>query len=363
MEINFGTNVSKCAIIFDVNGNYTINNANMRIISNQNWNGQVAFPNGITWARVDAYASELTNHSNAFNAKTSFPNTITSLYQCFQNRGKFNKPVNIPNSVTNTVNMFYACANLNQNIQIPNSVTNTTNMFRNCTNLNQNIQIPDSVQVTYGTFYYCKKLNQNIKIPNSAQNIASMFFGCSDLNFNIQIPNTVRNATFVFSNCTSLNQNIKIPDSITAITGIFDGCYNLNQNIKIPSNFGGNLFTIFRNCSNLDQNILFPSMKNLQSDNAWFAFRGCNNLSNVTLRNGTVNNMFTGAFRFNNAKRLNIWTDLTTATNLITTKIIHPNNTNVKIGTQILPTWTTITNGYYNELYNIYIYTNAVFPS
>ena len=292
MEINFGTNYSKCNIIFDVNGNYTINNANMRITSANNWNGRVAFPNGITWARVDAYVRETTSQLNAFNAKTEFPNTVISLVNCFSQRGRFNKPVNIPNSVTNTTYMFTSCPKLNQNIQIPNSVTSTASMFTSCSNLNQNIQI-----------------------PNSVKNTASMFNNCPKLNQNIQIPNSVTNTTYMFNNC-----------------------------------------------SNLNQNILVPSM-NTSTKNAWFMFRHCNNLSDVSLRSETINNKFTGAFRFNNSQSLNIWTDLTTVANLITTNIIHPNNINMQLVAQILPTWTTITNGYYNELYNVYIYTNAVFPS
>jgi len=38
MEINFGTSVTNCSVIFDLNGNYGIVNNNMWIHGN-NWNG------------------------------------------------------------------------------------------------------------------------------------------------------------------------------------------------------------------------------------------------------------------------------------------------------------------------------------
>ena len=233
MEINFGTNVTNCAVIFNynANANYGYGNRNMWIHGN-NWNGQVAFPYGTTSGRVNA-------------------------------SGILNKKVVIPNSVTIAEGMFHSCSNLNQNIQIPNSVTKTANMFYSCSNLNQNIQI-----------------------PNSVTNAVSMFYSC----------------------------------------------YNLNQNIQIPNSV----------------------------TNAWFMFRKCNSIHDIVVGPNVANSIFVGIFEQNNAHAKNIHTDTLSAANLITTNIIANAGTNLKLAGQILPTWTTITNGYYNALYNVYIYTNAV---
>lgn len=277
MVIDFGTNVTNCSVIFDVNGNYGIGNNSMWIHGN-NWNGHVAFPNGIDYSRMSR-------------------------------SGKVNKSVQIPNSVTNTFSMFNSCTNFNQNIQIPNSVINASTMFGNCTSLNQNIQIPNSVINAQYMFGICNNLNQNIQIPNGVKNVAYMFNGCRYLNYNIQIPNSVTNAA-----------------------GMFNGCYNLNQNIQIPSGV----------------------------TNAAFMFSLCDNLSGFSIQSGKANNVFMGALRENNSQMLNIYTESTTAANLITTNLVR-NGTKIGVANCIRPTWETVSNGYYNALYNIRIYNNTVF--
>ena len=78
-------------------------------------------------------------------------------------------------------------------------------------------------------------------------------------------------------------------------------------------------------------------------------FFGCQNLSDVQIFNmpaSVINNMF----RAQNSKALNIWTDPTTANNMKTAKLVSSSAL----------TWTTITNGFYNSQYNIYIYSNGV---
>ena len=249
MDINFGANVTKCSVIFDVNGNYGIANNNM-YIHGSNWNGQAAFPNGVKWTRC----------------------SLSS---------KLNRRVAIPNSVTNMVNTFRGCYKLNQNIQTPNSVTN----------------------MAY-TFNFCNSLNQNIQIPNSVTDIAFAFSSCYNLNQNIQIPNSVTDMSSAFYLCNSLNQNIQIPNGVTNIA---------------------------------------------------FTFSSCNNLSNIAIipKTRTIRNT-NSMIRSNATKSINIWTDSATAINIMNAGFIQGN---------IKPTMETIDNGYYNAQYNVYIYTNAVFPS
>ena len=191
---------------------------------------------------------------------------------------------------------------LNRNIQIPNSVMDMMRAFNGCFNLNQKIGIPNSVTRMFQAFLYCSNLNQNIQIPNSVTDIREAFNCCSNLNQNIQIPNSVRSMSSTFSYCSNLNQNIQIPNSVT---------------------------------------------------NIYSAFSGCNNMTNITLLPTTMpvanwNSMI----RNNASKSINIWTDDATAVNMMNAGFIQGN---------VKPTMETITNGYYNSQYNVYIYTNRVF--
>ena len=325
MDLNFGANVTNCGIIFDANGNYSYQyptNSNLWIHGN-NWNGMVIFPNGLSYGRI--------SNSGKFNKRTVLPKAMTNMGSIFTNCFYLNQNIQIPNGVTKTTGMFRNCRNLNQNIQIPNGVTKIEEMFDGCRNLNQNIRIPNNVTNTAYMFNYCTNLNQNIQIPNNVTNTAYMFNYCANLNQNIQIPNNVTNATYMFSTCQNLNQNIQIPNSVTNVAGLFFGCPNLNQNIRIPNN----------------------------TTNMWFCFRNSNVISDITIESGIANNKAVGFISPNNKHARNIWTDSITAANLITTNIIHPTNASTAISSQILPTWETITNGYYNSQYNVYIYTNA----
>ena len=129
----------------------------------------------------------------------------------------------------------------------------------------------------------------------------------------------------MFNGCYNLNQNIQIPNSVTNTAYMFNGCYNLNQNIQIPNSI----------------------------TNIAYMFNFCRNISNITIfpKNRTSKNT-TSFIRNANITQLNIWTDNNTAINIMNTNFIQGS---------IKPTMTTIENGYYNSLYNVYIYTNIVF--
>ena len=249
-------------------------------------------------------------HGTYFNGKVYFPYGATKL--SLANSYKLNKQITIPNSVTNVSYMFRNCRNFNQNIQIPNSVTNTFRMFSECSNFNQNIQIP-FITSTSG-----------------------MFAGCSNFNQNIQIPNSVTNVSYMFSSCPNFNQNIYLHKNLRTHVNLFANCHNLNQNIYVRADYTSGPSMIV-NLSNM--------------------FINCNNLSDVTLSDNMQlvgSYVFTSVFRSNNSQSLNIHTGSNLAQFIINnTKCIQGNG---------IPEWSVIDNGYYNALYNIYIYTNTVFP-
>ena len=279
---------------------------------------------------------EINFGSNVVNTTIAFDWTENANYN-FTNRGfwihgiKFNGKVYFPYGATTvSVNL---SRKLNRKVVIPNSVTNTASMFSGCRNFNQNIQIPNSVTNTASMFNGCNNFNQNIQIPNSVTNTASMFNGCSTFNQNIQIPNSVTKTASMFSGCRNFNQLVTIPNSVTNTIYMFSGCFNFNQNIQIPNSV----------------------------TNTIYMFSGCNIISNISMR-GDINtdlylSAFMSMFRNNKSQSLNVhlnqseWSPNTFA-NFLNSSCIEGGKT---------PSWDVIDNGYHNALYNIYIYTNAVF--
>ena len=224
-------------------------------------------------------------------------------------------------------------------INFRSSVTNCNVIFDSSENANygfgnrnfiiHGIQWNGGVAFPYGANYVrcngSEKLNRNIQIPNGVTNMAETFKFCYKLNQNIQIPNSVTGMINIFRNCYNLNQNIQIPNSVRSISSCFYYCTNLNQNIQIPN-----------------------SVTSVSG-----VFMGCDNMTNITLLPTTmpVAN-WNGMIRDNASKSINIWTDDATALDMMNAGFIQGN---------IKPTMETITNGYYNSQYNVYIYTNTVF--
>ena len=180
------------------------------------------------------------------------------------------------------------------------------------------------------------KLNKQITIPNSVTNVSYMFRNCRNFNQNIQIPNSVTNVSYMFSSCPNFNQNIYLHKNLRTHVNLFANCHNLNQNIYVRADYTSGPSMIV-NLSNM--------------------FINCNNLSDVTLSDNMQlvgSYVFTSVFRSNNSQSLNIHTGSNLAQFIINnTKCIQGNG---------IPEWSVIDNGYYNALYNIYIYTNTVFP-
>ena len=159
---------------------------------------------------------------------------------------------------------------------------------------------------------------------------------------------------YAFSGCTNFNQNIQIPNSIINMIGTFSGCTNFNQNIQIPNNVNS-CVNMFMNCTNFDQNLMLPyNSRSFQN-----TFINCNKLSNICMHPGF--NGFPGwmnNFCRNNATQsLNIWLS-TNHTSLGLSAIL---NGYIVQGVKQSLTWDTITNGFYNSQYNIYVYTNGNF--
>lgn len=141
--------------------------------------------------------------------------------------------------------------------------------------------------------------NSPVIIGNNIKNCYAMFYSCSSFNQNIIIPNSVNDCTMMFKECTSLNQSITIPDSVDNCVQMFYNCCNLESNIY----FNGNVY---------------------RELNLTYAFMSTQSHRINIFFNIALNNVF-------NSARIAVYT---------------------------IPTWTTMTNGFYNTTYNLYCYYN-----
>ena len=124
-------------------------------------------------------------------------------------------------------------------------------------------------------------------------------------NFNgtVSIGNKVTNCSHMFYYCTNFNQPITIPSSVTNCSYMFYKCTSLSSDINIKG-------TAYR------------------SLNIYSMLSGKNNSKRINVRfNSVLNNIF----------------NVSTAGYTLVSSIIN---------------WTTMTNGFYNTVYNVYCYYN-----
>lgn len=217
----------------------------------------------------------------------------------FENNEFINDPIYIGNTVTDCSYMFSNCQNFNNIIFMGDNVTNCSYMFNSCNNFNQSIQIPNNVINCSHMFDSCENFNQNIQIPNNVTDCSYMFNWCTELNQNIQIPNSVTNCSYMFSS-SILKDIITIPSSVTDCSFMFSNCQLLSEIIiqedenQPIHNFTG---LIYNRPNNISLRI------------------HCNNLSLIT-----------------------------------------DSSSNSIVNEPIM--WSSMTNGYYNLFYNVFLYNN-----
>lgn len=211
----------------------------------------------------------------------------------------FNEALTIGNRVTNCMYLLSGAKGFNQPIIIPNSVTTCSGMFYGCSNFNYPINIPESVLECVSMFRNCVNFNSVVNMSNNLKSCAEMFQDCWKYNQPVNIPNSVNNCYSMFYKCNNFNQPITIPNGVVSCSGMFSYCMNFSSNIFIPNNSDINI------CR------MLASTNNSLQKNIW-----CNNIA-----------------------------------------IINRNTASTSVtGTAI--EWTAMTNGYYNEAYNIYLYNN-----
>ena len=158
--------------------------------------------------------------------------------------------------------------------------------------------------------------------------MANTFSTCSHFNQPVTIPNSVTNMASTFSSCYNFNQPVTILDGVTNMPNTFYYCSNFNQPVTIPDGVT-NMISTFSYCNNFNQPVYFHN--------------------SLKLSQTTTKNMFGGVH--DNSLIRSIYCD--NATPFLGTAL-----SNSITGTAV--TWSALPdgNGYYNALYNIYIYNN-----
>ena len=259
------------------------------------------------------------------------------------------------------------------NLQGATSLYSAGSLMNNCSRFNSTVIFPDYIRpydkvypdgpnISSGSqmsFYQfmngCYNYNQPIHIklremssPSNANIYASLglfFNGCSNLNSKVTFefdkynkdPNSIANSYIEYS-CSNM----------------FNGCYKFNQPMIFPIGItsSGNIFNY---CSNFDQPVVFDT--GYYNTYSYFGAANCfycapNMRSDIIFTNvSDTTNMWINKLIYstNNSRSINIYSNniekITAVNDLI-------------YGVSEI-TWSEVTNGVYNEMYNIYVLNNV----
>lgn len=292
---------------------------------------------------------------------------FSSLAYALSNNVEFNDAFTIGNKVTNCTYMLNGCSNFNRPVTFGNNVRNISYCLRGCSKFNSPVVIGDNVTSMLGLFNGCSEYNQPINIPNKNISINLLFSGCKKFNCPVTIPDSITRAVDLFRSCFNFNQPVTISDNINYASAMFADCYNFNQPVTISNNINS-VSSMFANCYKFNQplNVNCPNVQSILSysginSNVTFGtrtvnlFRAMDNCMNFTgdvfVQGTAVTNVY-GLFNYcNNSLRKNIW--FNSALNAVFNA--RTGSTSM-VGASV--TWTAMTNGFYNALYNIYCYNN-----
>lgn len=202
--------------------------------------------------------------------------------------------------------------------------TNLSRYFRTNSSFNAECYIGDQVNDCSRMFEACSTFNSPVKIGKSVVNCSNMFAHCPNLNSNIRTRVGIEDCSHMFYMCLNFNQGVAIPANATNLKNMFSWCRNLNQDFTIVSS--AVCSRMFEECSNMGGNIYF--------NNTPIDVGGMLNAKNLS-------------------KRVNIFcNDLTNVSSGAPNWVYLYNSSPIN--------WSTMTNGYYNESLNIYLYNNYV---
>lgn len=334
----------------------------------ENFNEELRLPNATNCYRM------LCN-CYTFNKNIIIDNA-SQLFRMLSGANNYNCELFLPATATNVSNVLNACTRFNNNVVFGgNNIVDASEMMKGCEAFNREINIPDGVANCYQMFRNCYKLNVIINTPANLQNAQEMFSNCYNLKepVNIRKSDNVVDCAYMFAHCQNLTSVVGGNSARTAMLNCMQMFYNSGLIYSVQlGEYVNTCYGVYMNCANLQQIYQFPklnvcsfafacancvkltSIPNIpvNARNCVQMFRNCHNLTRININISTLQTEHNFAKLIqdrSNAKRINIFCNnlsllnMTDATNSIT-------------GTAI--TWASITNGYRNTLYNVYLYRN-----
>lgn len=200
----------------------------------------------------------------------NIPNTVISMgTNCFTNC--LFQCVNIPDSITS----LYGCFQNNQKltyITFPSTLTNLGDNSVKGSNSLKSVTIPNGV-TSLGTLIFSSSYIDTITLPNSVTSLSSgCFNGCCGLK-SVNIPDDITQLLdSTFFDCNSL-KTITIPSGVTSMgTAVFDWCYSLHtvyMKPVIPPTIGT---SVFENTNNLVIYVPTGSLSDYQNAENWSTY-------------------------------------------------------------------------------------------
>lgn len=208
-------------------------------------------------------------------------------------------------------------SDFNSPFTIGNKVVACDYMLKNCTNFNQPVTFGDNIE-----------------------NVAGCFSGCSNFNSDVNLGSNIKNISYLFDGCTNFNRPIIIGNVLSAMYAF----KNTKFNQPITLNVDGSCMNIF-----MDSPINSPVIFGPNTNYLYASFSGCVNFaSDIYVKSRVFNTM---NYMFNNTNyslRKNLWINSAISSNVQSARLT---------GGGAL-SWTTMTNGFYNALTNIYVFNN-----
>ena len=242
----------------------------------------------------------------------------------------FNSTVIFPDHTNAVIPLYYGGPEYNYGSGVSNYIS-FYGIFNQCTAYNRDTAIrlhetsvPDDrvVRLDIGyMFNRCTSFNSKVTLD---------FDRYYKNNENIQCSSVIYNCMYMFSNCFYFNQPMIFPKGVNYGYYLFNGCYDFNQPVVFDCGLSQDITMVLTNC-------LYDAT-NMKSD---IILTNVNDDSLLVLSN---------------------FVQVTDNTNSIN---IYSNNTDIISSTVNLcvgggtMSWTSVTNGVYNELYNIYVLNNV----
>jgi len=373
-------------------------------------------PAGSGGGGVDIKTTEIAYATGGGQTKAYFYNTLgevpvkmtancNNFAMMFSNFYNFNCPIPLDISEMTTIyaaQAFSNCYNFNAEIKFPENagLMQIQQMLWYCRNYNQPIHFPKNIDTSLSGLAY------------QVVNATRMLSDCNNFNSPVHFPwnitslnaNGAAMFTAFFFNCRNYNQKTVIRDCGPYLSGFFVNCDNFNSPILFDERYynTADMYRTFaeflRNCYNFNAPILFPKALNITNHTMGVAYdnalANCANFSQPYLYFPIPRQM---NYAFYNSKvmtsNINIILDVMDPNFIPSTqfgsmfnssiatpwpgiKRIYKNNadtwlmSNSSFGTAVAGrysmfgnnvnvTFTPVTNGYYNEAYNVYFLNNV----